>query len=93
MVITAVVMTGIIGPVITVIYRPARRYVTYKRRNVMESKTDGELRLVVCVHTPRNVPTISNLLEALNATKRSPICVYVLHLVELTGSASAMLIV
>ncbi|CAM8897294.1 unnamed protein product [Rhodiola kirilowii] len=93
MVITAVVMTGIIGPVISAIYKPARRYAPYKIRTIMESKTDAELRLLVCIHTPRNVPTIINLLEALNATKRSPICVYVLHLVELTGRASAMLIV
>lgn len=34
-----------------------------------------------------------NLLEASHPTKKSPICVYVLHLVELTGRASAMLIV
>lgn len=34
-----------------------------------------------------------NLLEASHPTKKSPICVYVVHLVELTGRASAMLIV
>ncbi|KAI4383530.1 hypothetical protein MLD38_009358 [Melastoma candidum] len=34
-----------------------------------------------------------NLLEASNPTKKSPIGAYVLHLVELTGRASAMLVV
>ncbi|XP_074308608.1 cation/H(+) antiporter 15 [Silene latifolia] len=93
MVIAAVIMTSLIGPLVTTIYRPAKRFVSYKRRTIQSSKLDAELRVLVCVHTPRNVPTIINLLEASNATKRSPICVYVLHLVELTGRASAMLIV
>ncbi|KAJ4833525.1 Cation/H(+) antiporter 15 [Turnera subulata] len=93
MVVVAVFMTGIIMPMITIIYRPARRFMPYKRRTIQSSKPSGELRVLVCVHTPRNVPTIINLLEASHATKKTPICVYVVHLVELTGRASAMLIV
>ncbi|XP_059623083.1 cation/H(+) antiporter 17-like [Cornus florida] len=41
----------------------------------------------------RNVPTIINLIDASHPTKKSPICIYFLHLAELTGRASAMLIV
>ncbi|XP_050204923.1 cation/H(+) antiporter 15 [Mercurialis annua] len=93
MVIVAVIMTGLVTPVVTAIYRPARKFIPYKRRTIQRSKPDAELRVLVCVHTPRNVPTIINLLEASHPTKKSPMCVYVLHLVELTGRASAMLIV
>ncbi|KAF5750092.1 putative Na(+)/H(+) antiporter [Tripterygium wilfordii] len=93
MVIVAVTMTGIIMPSVTAIYRPARRFIPYKRRTIQRSKPDAELTVLVCIHTPRNVPTIINLLEASHATRKSPICVYILHLVELTGRASAMLIV
>ncbi|KAL3641013.1 Cation/H(+) antiporter 15 [Castilleja foliolosa] len=93
MVIVAVVMTSIISPIVTNIYKPARKFAPYKRRTIQRTKTDGEFRVLVCVHTPRNVPTIISLLEASHPTKRSPICAYVLHLVELTGRASAMLIV
>lgn len=93
MVIVAVIMTGIITPIVTTIYKPARKFIPYKRRTIQRSKQDAELRALVCIHTPRNVPTIINLLEASHATKKSPIYVYVLHLVELTGRASAMLIV
>ncbi|KAJ0039646.1 hypothetical protein Pint_27366 [Pistacia integerrima] len=93
MVVVAVIMTAIITPIVTTIYKPARRFLPYKRRTIQRSKPDSELRLLVCIHTPRNVPTIINLLEASHPTKKSPICVYVLHLVELTGRASAMLIV
>ncbi|KAL8152086.1 hypothetical protein V2J09_021894 [Rumex salicifolius] len=93
MVVTAIIMTGIITPAVTFVYRPARKRVTYKQRTIMKAKRNSELRMLTCIHTPRNVPTIINLLDASNPTKRSPICVYVLHLLELTGHASAMLIV
>ncbi|CAO2831204.1 unnamed protein product [Amaranthus hypochondriacus] len=93
MVISALIMTSVIGPLVTLLYKPARRNLAYKRRTIQKSKPDAELRILTCIHTPRNVPTIINLLEASYPTKRSPICVYVLHLVELTGRASAMLIV
>ncbi|KAL5698422.1 Cation/H(+) antiporter 15 [Ranunculus cassubicifolius] len=93
MVLVAMVTTSIITPTITLIYKPARRYVPYKRRTIQTLKPDSELRILACIHTPRNVPTIINLLEASHPTKRSPIYVYALHLVELTGRASAMLIV
>ncbi|KAM0002801.1 putative cation/H+ exchanger, sodium/solute symporter superfamily [Helianthus debilis subsp. tardiflorus] len=93
MVVVALVMTAIITPVVTVLYKPARRFAPYKGRTILKTKPDSELRTLVCIHTPRNVPTIINLLEATNPTSKSPLCVYVLHLVELTGRASAMLIV
>lgn len=86
-------MTGIIVPSVSIIYKPSRRNVCYKRRTIQISKPDAEFRVLVCVHSPRNVPTMINLLEASNPTKRSPICIYVLHLVELSGRTSAMLIV
>ncbi|KAI5656351.1 hypothetical protein M9H77_25144 [Catharanthus roseus] len=93
MIIVALIMTSIIIPSVTIIYKPARKFVAYKRRTVQRSKRDGEFRVLVCIHTPRNVPTIINLIEASHPCKKSPICIYVLHLVELTGRASAMLIV
>lgn len=93
MVLVTLVMTAIISPVVTLIYKPRRRLVPYKKRTMQNSRHDAELRVLVCIHVPRNVPTIINLLEATHPTKKSPICTYVLHLVELTGRASAMLVV
>ncbi|KAJ1379161.1 Sodium/solute symporter superfamily [Sesbania bispinosa] len=93
MVIVTLIMTAVISPVVTLIYKPRKRLIPYKKRTVQSSRLDAELRVLVCIHSPRNVPTIINLLEATHPSKRSPICAYVLHLVELTGRASAMLIV
>jgi len=91
MVLVSVAMTALVTPVVTTVYRPARRLVGYKRRNLQRSKHDAELRMLACVHTTRNVPSIISLLELSNPTKRSPIFIYALHLVELTGGASNML--
>ncbi|KAK1313786.1 Cation/H(+) antiporter 15 [Acorus calamus] len=89
MVVTSVLMTAAVVPVVTSVYRPAKRLQAYKRRTLQIQRTrpDAELRMLACVHAPRT------LLEASNPTKRSPIFVYALHLVELTGRSSAMLIV
>ncbi|KAI7979459.1 Cation/H(+) antiporter 15 [Camellia lanceoleosa] len=93
MIIVTVAMTAIITPIVTTIYKPSKRFAPYKRRSIQILKPEAELRVLVCIHTPRNVPTILKLLEASHPTKNSPFCIYVLHLVELTGRASAMLIV
>lgn len=93
MVLVSVAMTAMVIPVVTSVHRPSRRLVGYKRRNLELSKPDGELRLLACVHGPRNVPSIISLIDLANPTKRSPIFVYALHLIELTSRASSMLVV
>jgi hypothetical protein len=85
-------MTALVTPVVIGMHRGSRRMVGYKRRNLQLSNPDSELRMLACIHTPRHVPSIISLLGIANPTKRSPIFVYALHLVELTGRASNMLI-
>ncbi|CAD6229352.1 unnamed protein product [Miscanthus lutarioriparius] len=91
MVLVSVGMTTLVTPVVTGVYRPSRRLVGYKRRNLQRIRHDSELRMLTCVHTTRNVPSVLSLLELSNPNKRSPIFIYALHLVELTGRASNML--
>ncbi|XP_058778341.1 cation/H(+) antiporter 15-like isoform X2 [Vicia villosa] len=93
MIIVTLIMTAIVSPIVTLIYKPRKILIPYRKRTIQSSRADAELRVLVCIHSPRNVPTIINLLEATNPNKMSPICAYVLHLVELTGRASAMLFV
>ncbi|KAL6616278.1 hypothetical protein ACP70R_038548 [Stipagrostis hirtigluma subsp. patula] len=91
MVLVSVAMTTLVTPVVLSVYRPSRRLVGYKRRNLQRIRHDSELRMLACVHTTRNVPSVLSLLELSNPSKRSPIFIYALHLVELTGRASNML--
>ncbi|XP_077214822.1 cation/H(+) antiporter 15-like [Tasmannia lanceolata] len=93
MVLTAVIMTGMITPVVMAVYRPTKHFLPYKHRTIKGLKPNTELRLMACIHSPRNVPTIINLVEASYPSKKSPIFLYTLHLVELTGRASAMVII
>ncbi|KAF6137655.1 hypothetical protein GIB67_001509 [Kingdonia uniflora] len=93
MVVVAVLVAGMITPTVVAIYKPARGFITHKRRTIQRSTRSAELRVLTCIHTTRNVPSVINLLEISNPTKKLHIAVYVLQLVELTGRASAMLIV
>ncbi|KAF8390683.1 hypothetical protein HHK36_025210 [Tetracentron sinense] len=85
-------ITGAITPLIRYLYNPSRRYVVYRRRTILHSRPNSELRVLVCIHDQENVPTIVNLIEATNPTKRSPLVVYVIHLLELVGRATPLLI-
>jgi hypothetical protein len=93
MVMVSVGMTALVIPVVTSVHQPSRRLVGYKRRNMELLKPDVEFRLLACVHGPRNVPSIISLIDLTNPTKRAPIFVYALHLIELTSRASSMLVV
>jgi len=88
-----VLMTAIIVPGVSLIHKPLRGVIPYKRRTIQMSYRESEFRVLVCIHTPLNVPTMISLLEASNPSKNFPMCIYVLHLTELSGQASALLIV
>ncbi|XVF16160.1 hypothetical protein REPUB_Repub10bG0007600 [Reevesia pubescens] len=86
------VTTGVITPVVRYFCKPSRRYMVCHGRTVMHLKPNTELSLLICVHDEENVPPAINLLRALNPSRQSPIAVYMLHLIELTGSATPLLI-
>ncbi|CAA6659004.1 unnamed protein product [Spirodela intermedia] len=81
MVLLSVAVTALVTPLVALAYRPVRQLAPYKRRTIQRSRPDSELRMLACVHSTRNVPSIV------------PIFVYAVHLVELTGRESAMLVV
>lgn len=95
MVFSVLVMTAIVGPFMTLLYKssgPSKQIQCKSIRSIQES--NSEFRILVCVHKSQNVSGVINLLEASNPTTESPINVFAVHLVELTSShASAMLIV
>ncbi|MBA0574854.1 hypothetical protein Golob_000018 [Gossypium lobatum] len=84
-------MTIITGPIVSWTHNSARHLRPYYHRNLERSKPDAPLRVLVCIHSTRNLPGLISLLQNSNATRNSPITVFAAHLVELTR-ASAMLI-
>ncbi|KAK9092053.1 hypothetical protein Syun_026964 [Stephania yunnanensis] len=94
MVFASLLMTSIISPLVNFIYMSARGF-TRNKYNTFDVlwKSSTELRIVACLHTQRQAPGIINLVEIVKPSKDTPMSIYAFNLVELTGRASAMLIV
>ncbi|KAI3890006.1 hypothetical protein MKX03_025747 [Papaver bracteatum] len=93
MVLTLVVLVAVITPAVKYLYDPSSKYLTYKGRSILQSNgNNSDFRVLVCVHTQDEVPGIIRLLEASNPTELHSLTVYLLHLVELVGRATPLLI-
>ncbi|XP_031483370.1 cation/H(+) antiporter 15-like [Nymphaea colorata] len=92
MVLTSVTLTAIISPATFFLFKRVTSFIPYKHRTVQREKMDSELRILSCVYNLRCVPTIINLLEASCSARRSPIYIYALRLVQLTGRASMLIV-
>ncbi|RZC76124.1 hypothetical protein C5167_002659 [Papaver somniferum] len=93
MVLALVVQVAVITPTVKYLYDPSSKYLAYKGRSIMQSnEVNSDFRVLVCVHTQDDVPGIIKLLEASNPTKLHPLTVYLLHLIELVGRATPLLI-
>ncbi|KAE9449005.1 hypothetical protein C3L33_19103, partial [Rhododendron williamsianum] len=92
MCISMLLLVSTTSPLIRYLYDPSRRYAVYNQRTVMHLGDNSELRVVACIHDQDNVPTMISLLEAINPSKRSPVAIYALHLIELVGRSNPLLI-
>ncbi|KAI5408490.1 cation/H(+) antiporter 14 [Lathyrus oleraceus] len=90
MVYTMVLMTGFASLIVYYIYDPSRRYRAYMRKSVKDSERDFDFKVLVCIHNEENVSPMIDLLQATNPTNTSPISVFVLHLMELSGRAASI---
>jgi len=91
MIYTMVAITGFATLVVHYIYDPSRRYKTYIRKTVKDSQKDFDLKILVCIQDEENVHPMINLLQATNPTNTTPLSVFVLHLMELSGRAASIL--
>ncbi|KDP25351.1 hypothetical protein JCGZ_20507 [Jatropha curcas] len=95
-VLMAIFTTFITTPIVVAVYKPAKRAVVsdYKQRTIERKDPDSQLRVLACFHSTWNIPTLINLIEASRGTeKRQGLCVYALHLMELSERTSAILMV
>ncbi|KAK7266958.1 hypothetical protein RIF29_19620 [Crotalaria pallida] len=83
-------MTLIVPPVINLIYKPRRRFEQNKLKTIQKLRNDVELRILACVYNARNAKSMINILATFNPTRISPMHVFGLHLVELTGRTAAI---
>ncbi|KAJ6917235.1 cation/H(+) antiporter 15-like [Populus alba x Populus x berolinensis] len=83
-----------IKPIVAATYKPRKKLLRYKHRTIESVLENGvEFKILACVLSNRDAPCMISLLEASNASPDFPICVIAVHLVELTGRNTAMLIV
>ncbi|KAG8634662.1 cation/H(+) antiporter 15 [Manihot esculenta] len=93
MVLSLLLMTGAVPSIISSIYHPSKRHSQYKQRTIQKARPDSEFKFLACFQSNRNVSGMINILDCSNASKESSLNVFALHLIELTGRASAMVIV
>lgn len=96
MVLMAIFTTFITTPLVIAVYKPAKRAsrADYKIRKIERNDPNTQLRILACFHSTRDVPTMINLIEASRGTdRREGLCVYAMHLMELTERSSAILMV
>uniref|UniRef100_A0A2N9GI63 Cation/H+ exchanger transmembrane domain-containing protein n=1 Tax=Fagus sylvatica TaxID=28930 RepID=A0A2N9GI63_FAGSY len=96
LVFSSLAITSIIAPLTEMLYKPEIPLDSSKKyrrlKTIHTTPRTSELRVISCVHNEENVHSLINLLEASNPTELSPICAYVIHLVELTGRTAPLLI-
>ncbi|KAF5446630.1 hypothetical protein F2P56_032241 [Juglans regia] len=91
--IVTILINATIAPILVkYLYDPSRKYAGYKERDIMHNRSNAELRILVCIHKPDNIPAVIKLLEASGPTRQRPLTVYVLHLIKLIGRASPVFI-
>ncbi|RZC76760.1 hypothetical protein C5167_000934 [Papaver somniferum] len=93
MVLTLIMVVAVITPAVKYLYDPSSKYLSFKGRSVLQSnEKNSDFRVLVCVHTLDDVPAIIRILEATDPTELRPLTIYLLHLVELVGRATPLLI-
>ncbi|CAM0943489.1 unnamed protein product [Alopecurus aequalis] len=93
LVFMSALVTALVSPLLGMVVKPARRLVFYKRRTVAWAQPDAELRVLACVHVPRDAPAAIALIDILSPSSRSPVAVNALHLIEFAGRSSALLLI
>ncbi|ERN03206.1 cation/H(+) antiporter 19 [Amborella trichopoda] len=93
MVLMALFTTFITTPLVMTIYKPARKSIPNKYRTIQRKNLDSELRILACLHNVKSVPALIHLIEASRGMRRRPLCVYAMHLMELSERPSAILMV
>lgn len=88
----AILIPTIVTPIVAYIYNPSIQYRRAQKRGIHATKYNLEFKILACIHQEDTVPTLIDVLEASNPTRKSPISAYVLDLVELVGQSIPLFI-
>ncbi|KAK7395690.1 hypothetical protein VNO78_16256 [Psophocarpus tetragonolobus] len=92
-----VVTTATTTPLVKLLYKNHPRICALKLyegqvRMIQNTPRNTEFRIISCVYNEENVCGATTLIEWCNPVLESPICVYAIHLIELMGKTSPILL-
>ncbi|WJX60256.1 Cation/H(+) antiporter 18 [Trifolium repens] len=94
MVLMALITTFMTTPLVMAVYKRKARISDYKYKTIERKIADSQLRILVCFHGARNIPSVINLIETSRGIKkRDTLCVYAMHLKEFSERSSSILMV
>ncbi|ESW35577.1 hypothetical protein PHAVU_001G246500 [Phaseolus vulgaris] len=91
-------ITAIVTPLINLLYKHRPRILQtanlYKGhvRTIQSTPRNTEFRIICCVHNEDNVRGVTALIEVCSPVLESPIAIYAVHLIELLGKSTPILI-
>nr|XP_029152425.1 cation/H(+) antiporter 15-like [Arachis hypogaea] len=94
----ALLITAISAPLIKFLYKHHPRLSKEpsahdaRVRTIQSTSLTSEFSIISCVHKDTDVPSMIALLESFNTYQESPLCVHVIHLVELLGKSTPILL-
>ncbi|KAG2396894.1 Cation/H(+) antiporter 15 Protein CATION/H+ EXCHANGER 15 [Vigna angularis] len=93
-VITSAVLlsTIVVSPVINAIYKTRQIFEQNKLKTIQKLRLNAELRFIACVHNTRQATSMISIIECFNPMRVSPVHVFALYLVELTGRVAALVV-
>ncbi|KAJ8650860.1 hypothetical protein MRB53_003883 [Persea americana] len=92
LVLSTVMTTAAVTPLMRFFYEPSKKYVVHGRRTIEHSRPETEITILTCVHTQSNVPSLIKILEASHPTPESPILIYPIHLIQLVGRSIPLIV-
>ncbi|KAL6969544.1 Cation/H(+) antiporter 18 [Sarracenia purpurea var. burkii] len=93
MVLMALFTTFITTPLVMAVYKPDKKLgkSEYKQRTIQKKDPNSQLRMLACFHSTRNVPALINMMEVSRGIDtKDGLCVYAMHLMELSERSSAI---
>ncbi|KAK7307886.1 hypothetical protein VNO77_41330 [Canavalia gladiata] len=96
MVLMALFTTFVTTPIVIAVLKIGGKGIKsdYKYRTIERKNANSELRILACFHGARNITSMINLIEASRGIeKRDALCVYAMHLKELSERSSSILMV
>ncbi|XP_010521718.1 PREDICTED: cation/H(+) antiporter 6B [Tarenaya hassleriana] len=85
----AILANSLLTPMaIHLLHDRSKRFICYRKRNLLNLKPNSELRILVSISKPDNIASMMNFLKASYPSEGHPMSCYILSLVELVGQAT-----